>query len=228
MTERAKALPWRGSSVVEFYLSAHPSFPYRMQFISLIKEAHDSFIAGCPRASVIVAGEALLRAIYDKIIRLANEGHEFEIPRRRRANLKIQRGVDTGILFELTDHVSFSEAVKLLADSGLFENDFITILYVIKSLRNDAVHGDFPFLDTKWDPDDPRPAEQRRELLFSQTFEFPEGYRFIPSRVPTLAANSWFTIDLRKYRCGSLKSLAFEEQFAAIQYMLVLDALEKL
>lgn len=227
-TTRREALPWQGDTVVQFYLGAHSSFPYREQFVSLIHEAYHAFLAGCPRASIIVAGEALLRAIYDKIIRLAQEGHEFEIPRRRRANLRIGRDASPDILFELTDQVSFCEAVKLLQDSDQFATDLITLLYVVKSLRNDAAHGNLPLLDDQWDPDDPRPAEKLEELLWAETFEFPEGYRFVPSSVPTLPPKSWFTVDLRKYTCGSLKSLSFEEQFAAIQYLLVLEALTKL
>jgi len=53
---------------------------------------------------------------------------------------------------------------------------------------------------------------------------FPEGYRFIPFRNGT----QWFNFDCREYPCGPLKDLSPEDRFAAIQYLLVVDAVSKL
>ena len=96
-------------------------------------------------------------------------------------------------------------------------------MFVIKELRNRAAHGDLPFLDD-WDPDDPRPPEQLKKILLDDAFEFPEGYRFIPSK----QGAKRFTFDLREYKCGSFKLLSWEARFAAIQYLLVLKLITKL
>lgn len=96
-------------------------------------------------------------------------------------------------------------------------------MFVVKELRNRAVHSDFLILDD-WNPDEPKPPEKLQEILFDQNFEFPEGYRFLIRKVNS----DWFKIDLRKYRCGSLKPLGWEDRFAAIQYLLVLEVISKM
>jgi hypothetical protein len=215
-----KALPWDGDSVIQFFLETHPSFPYRDQFVQLFLEAYHAFLAGCPRASIIVGGEALLRAIYDRIVQhVQKTGNSLTVPRGRRP---LSQSADnaTEVLFALTDELSFCQAVEVLKKTNDYSSDVISLMLVIKDLRNKAVHGDLPILH-EWDPDDPRPNEQMQEILFKQDFEFPEGYRFIPSK----QRPEWFTFDLRKYKCGSLKQLSTEDRFAAIQYLLVVQAL---
>ena len=69
-TIRRKALPWDGEAVVAFYLNADPLFPYREQFAKLFLEAYHAYLAGCPRASIVIAGEALLRAIIEAISKM--------------------------------------------------------------------------------------------------------------------------------------------------------------
>ena len=219
---RRQALPWDGDSVVQFYLEGHPSFPYREQFIQLFLEAYRSYLAGCPRASIIVAGEALLRATYDRLIQLRRTGRQLSIRRTRRPiPLNDQTPVD--VLYTLTDEVSFCEAIRSVDEAAVYPEHVIKLLFAVKDLRNRAAHGELPLLD-EWDPDDPRPPERLEELLWSGTFEFPEGYRFIPSK----NGSEWFTFDLRNYKCGSLKPLRFEDRFAAIQYLLVLEAIARM
>lgn len=103
------------------------------------------------------------------------------------------------LLFPLADHLSVYEATKLAKDYNSFASDHITRLYIVKSIRNAAVHGDLPVLD-QWDPDNPRPKEQRRSMLFGEAFEFPEGYRVIPKIVFKLGPDDWCQFDLRKYK----------------------------
>jgi hypothetical protein len=219
---RRQALPSDGDSVVQSFLEAHPSFPYREHFAQLLVEAHRAFLAGCPRASIIVAGEALLRAIYDGIVQHIRVGNTITISRgRRQVLLAADSAAD--LLFGLADDVSFCQAIDALKEAQAYSDDLIHQMFVVKDLRNNAAHGEFPILD-EWDPDDPRPPEQIEELRWNPDFEFPEGYRFIPSK----QRSEWFTLDLRNYNCNSLKPLAIEDRFAAIQYLLVLTALARM
>jgi hypothetical protein len=222
-TIRRQALPWDGEPVVQFYLKTHPAFPYREQFRQLFREAYHTYLAACPRASIIVAGEALLRAIYDCTIQLLASGANVTIRRGRRQALPLDNATPIDVLYHLTDELTFFDAIQVLQKSKVYPNDLINLMFVVKDLRNRAAHGDLPVLDD-WDPDDPRPSEQFIKMLSDDTFEFPEGYRFIPS---THGAE-WFTFDLRKYKCGSFKPLAWEERFAAMQYLLVLEVITKL
>ena len=219
---RREALPWDGDSVVEFFLEAHPSFLYREQFAQLFIEAYHAFLAGCPRASIIVAGEALLRAIYDQIIRHVQNGDSIVVGDRRSPR-PLTRETSTEKLFRLTDEVNFCQAINALEETKAYPDNVISCMRVIKNLRNAAAHGEMPLLD-QWDPDDPRPPEELKKILCTRDFEFPEGYRFLLSK----QQKEWFTFDLRKYKCKSLKSLDTDERFAAIQYLLVLEVLEKM
>ncbi|PSB21211.1 hypothetical protein C7B65_04580 [Phormidesmis priestleyi ULC007] len=222
-TVRREILPWAGDSVVAFYLETHPSFPYKEQFAKLFVEAYHAYLSGCSRASIIVAGEALLRAIYDQIICLVAKGYSVEIFKARGRSIHLEEGTSVATLHQLTDECSFHAAIKALGQLNIYSQDLINKMRVVKDLRNRATHGDFPLFD-EWDPDDPRPREQLRQILSDQDFEFPEGYRFLLDR----DGADWFTIDLREYKCRSLKSLGTADRFAVIQYLLVLEIISKL
>jgi hypothetical protein len=207
-----------GEAIVpEIWLSTH-----RDDFVKLFLEAYQAYLAGCPRASIIVAGESLLRAIFARI--------ESEVVQRR-APLTVQarggRAKTVGTDFEvaeLPEYLTFCEALDLLRQNRLLPDRVLELAYTVKDLRNHAAHGQFPLLD-QWDPDSPRPLPERMLLIESavknEAFVFPEGYRFVPSK----RRGTWFTFDCRRHRCGSFKELGIEEQYAAIQYCLVVDAL---
>ncbi len=48
--------------VPELWLTTH-----RDDFVKLFSEAYRAYLGGCPRASIIVAGESLLRAVFARI-----------------------------------------------------------------------------------------------------------------------------------------------------------------
>ncbi|MEP0873297.1 hypothetical protein NDA01_26405 [Trichocoleus desertorum AS-A10] len=218
-----KALPWDGKSAVDFYLKSHPCFPYREQFAKLFSEAYRAYLAGCPRASIITAGEALLRAIYDEIISLVACGYNITIPKSKGRSVSIKADAPRDTLFQLADECSFNEAIKALQHLNIYSQELINRIFVVKELRNKATHGEFPVLDI-WDPDEPRPRDEFLKIFLNPEFEFPEGYRF-RSRSNS---SDWFTFDPRKYKCGSLKPLDWESRFAAIQYLLVLEVITEM
>lgn len=212
-----EALPWNGEPVVDFYVKAHPSFPFREQFVQLLFEAYHAYLARCPRASIIVAGEALLRAVYDRIVELSTQG-KITLPKGKRTPLNLE-GVAQ--LYKLADVLSYCQALEVLKKSGVYPQDLVDQLFVIKDLRNCAAHGDLPLLDY-WDPDDPRPEGIFAQLLRGE-IEIPEGYRFwLKNR------RNWFAFDCREHKCGSLRHLSPEDRLAAIQYLLVVNAISKL
>jgi hypothetical protein len=216
-----QALPWDGDSVVQFYLDAHPTFPYRERFAQLFIEAYHAFLAGCPRASMVISGEALLRAIYERIIQWISTGNKLTVSRSRRP-LSLEAGTPTDVLFGLADELSFCQAIDALKETKAFSEDDIHLMLVVKDLRNAAAHRELPILD-EWDPKDPRPSEELTEMLWNDS-QPSEGYRFIPSR----QRSDWFAFDPRKYKCGSLRPLSVEDRFAAIQYLLVLESVAKM
>lgn len=219
---RKKALPWNGESAVAFYLEAHPSFPYREQFTKLFIEAYHAYLAGYPRASIVIAGEALLRAIYDQIIRLVATSRSITILITGGRSTSFGNETPLDALNQLGDKSSFYKAVKTLQGLNIYSSDTINQMFVVKELRNRAVHSDLPILDD-WDLDELRTPEKLQEILLDPNFDFLEGYRFLRKD-----NSDWFRIDLQKYRCVSLKPLGWEDRFASIQYLLVLEVISKM
>jgi len=118
--KRREALPWSGLAVVNFYLHAREPFSYGEDFVHLALEAYRAYVAGCPRAAIIISGEALLRATYHKIAKLVG-GETIAIPRKKGArsvddqmyNLSDQcRDYDCGSLKSLSTEERFA-AIQL-------------------------------------------------------------------------------------------------------------------
>ncbi len=185
--------------------------------------AYHSYLGACPRASIIVAGEALLRTIYDCIIQLCASGANVTVSRNRRAAISLGDATPADARWRLTDELTFYEAIQALQKFGVYPNDLINHMLVVQCLRNCAAHGDLPLLDD-WDPDDPRPLGELMEILQDRTYDFPEGYSFISSK----DGSKQFKFDLRKYKCGSLKPLQPDDRFAVIQQAVVLDVIARI
>lgn len=214
------ALPSASESIAEalvpeVWLSAH-----RDDVLKLFLEARRAYLGGCPRASIIVAGESLLRAVFARIeSEVMQQGSPLSVQGRGGRTKTV--GTDFEVA-ELPEHLTFSEALDLVKQNRILPDPVLDIAYTVKDLRNHAAHGQFPLLDD-WDPDEPRPLDspEHNRMLWDKSFSFPEGYRFVPSK----RRGAWFTFDCRRHHCASLKQLGVEEQYAAIQYCLVTDAL---
>lgn len=213
---REKVLPWNGEVVVDFYIKAHPSFLYREQLLEMLLEAHRAYLAGCPRASIIMAGEALLRVVYDRLAELTIKQGKTEAKVRG----KVIAFEDTESLFKMADSLTFCDALKMLKRYSVYPEELIDQMFAVKDLRNSAAHSNLPLLDY-WDPDDPRSEADLKKLLRGE-MEIPEGYRFLQRE------GRWFKFDCRRYRCGSLRYLSPADRLAVIQYLLVEDAISKL
>jgi hypothetical protein len=214
------ALPSASKLIVEALVPELWRSTYRDDFLKLFLEAYRAYLGGCPRASILVAGESLLRAVFARI--------ESEVLQRG-APLMVQgrggRTKSVGTDFEveeLPEYLTFCEALDLLKQNRVLPEPALDVAYTVKDLRNHAAHGQFPLLD-QWDPDEPRllGSPEHEKILWDKSFVFPEGYRFVPSK----KRGTWFTFDCRSYSCKSFKGLGVEEQYAAIQYCLVVDAL---
>jgi hypothetical protein len=215
--ERSEILPWDPAPIISFFTSADPKFTYREEFIQLILESRHCFVAGCPRASMVVAGEALLRALFEIVVKFANAGHEASISRGRRGTFTVSPNMDDRRFFGLNDDLTFNDTLGLLTEMEAVPKTRMDTLHVIKSMRNRAIHGTMPLI-TEWDPDEPRPGT---DWIFDDSVTFPEGYQFSPH----MDRADRFTFDCRQYSCGSLKPLTAEEQLAAIQYLIVTDSI---
>ena len=64
---RERAVPWDPEPLVGFYHHSHPLFSFREEVLKLMLNAHRLFVLGFPNASMLMAGEGLLRVIYDRI-----------------------------------------------------------------------------------------------------------------------------------------------------------------
>jgi hypothetical protein len=197
--------------VPELWLSAH-----RDAFLRLFLEAYRAYKSGCPRASIIMAGESLLRAVFARIeAEVIQQGAPLTVRLRNgKAKTVGQSFDDAAILDELT----FCDALDLSRQNHILSEPVLDIAYTVKDLRNRAVHGQLPLLDD-WDPDDPRPRVEFEQMRWDRSLTIPEGYRFIPCQ-----KRGWFSFDCRRQRCSSLKGLTVEQRYAAIQYCLVTDA----
>lgn len=216
----ADALPSASELIVENLVPEVWFSAYRDDFLKLFLEAYRAYLSDSPRASIIVAGESLLRVLFARI--------ESEIVQRAMPlslQVKGRRAKTAAMDFEVTDlaeYLTFCEAIDLLKQNNLLPAPVLDIAYTVKDLRNRAAHGQFPLLDD-WDPDDPRPPDslEYKRLLRGESITSLEGYRFISSR----RRGTWFTFDCRMHYCGSIKQLGIEGRYAAIQYCLVTEVL---
>jgi hypothetical protein len=216
-----EALPWPGNDVVNAYLTLHPKFKYREQCIQLLLESYHAFLAGCPRASIIVAGEALLRFVYDRIICFVGDGGTIEITRKGKARgqaLTLDRETDPWVL---DDQLPFCDALQALRRTRLCPSEMIDKAYAVKDLRNCAAHGELPVL-SDWDPDEPRNDEEFEKMFSKEDYEFPEAYQFWRRDDPSRAIR----LDMRKYAPVTFRSIGWEESFVGIQFLLVIGILK--
>lgn len=217
VSARANAIRFDRDLIVDLYVNAHPSFPHRDEFLQLIEEAHRTFLGGCPRASMITAGEALLRVIYVKLVQIAAQRNGLTYSDTTGRSISL--GADD--LQEPDDELGFCNALEALKQNRRYKQAVTNRLYIIKELRNRAAHGQFPVLDY-WDPDDPRSKEEFVKMLHGEV-EIPEGYRF-----KFKGRRSWVTFNCREHACGSLKPLPWLDRYAAIQLAFVLETIPTL
>lgn len=215
---RKKVLPWPGDVIANLYTAYREPFVYGEKFVELIFESYRAYLAGCPRASIITAGEALFRILCFKVAEELCKNGDITINKRKLILSK--DNVDH--LFYLYEHITYDEILSIIKQKKMYSVDFIKQMYTVKGLRNYAAHGEFPILD-EWDPDDPRPKDQFLALIDGE-IEIPEGYRFHSSR----KSKEWFTFACRDYNCSSLKGLSVENRYAVIQLALVFNIISKI
>ena len=221
--KRREIYPWDGDTLVDILKRAHPNFPYKDQFAELFLEAYHAYEAGCPHASIITAGEAFLRIVYDRIIHLLSDGKEIKISKGKRLQT-FNADSPIEVIFNLTDEMTFCEAIYGMKNANIFAKELIDKMFVIKDLRNRATHGELPLLDD-WDPDESdRDWDETWKIITKGEKKFPEGYRFIGRK----GSSEWNHIDIKKYQCNSLKPLPYKDRFAVIQMLLVIEVITEM
>jgi len=207
---REAALPWYGKTVVGAYLKSRGA-RYGEDFVELILEGYQTYVDGSARASMIVAGEALLRVLYARIAEILQEG-PLTVPHGKRIIT-----IRPSSVYDLPDELTFAQAERALnsyIDSRVYEQ-----VTAVRFLRNRAAHGDLPLLD-EWDPDDLR-SETDFFSLLSGKISIAEGYRFY-------RANTWITLAIRDHPCNTLHELSMGEKLAVIQQLLVISVIQQL
>jgi hypothetical protein len=215
-----QAIAYDKTIPVRFYLQVSPGWRYyREQAIEMLFEARRCFMSNCPRAAAILAGETLLRAIYDRILYLLGTLTSSNLrgiaygTGRGRTNLYELSNKKEFNPYDLVDEITFEDAIKILEQSGLYQQPLLERIYQVKALRNVTTHKEYPLID-EWDPDDPRPEEEYRavmEAMLARTWVFPEGYRIWNER-----RKEWIKFDCREFNC-TLKQLGTGHRIAAIQ-----------
>lgn len=196
---RLKAINYDGAQIVQTYLKIEDGM-VKEEFVKLVIEAYHCFINGCPRASILMSGETLLRVILYQINTLKSQ-------------IKISRYESN----QLTSK-HFATAIGVLKKNKVYPTEVIKMMEIIKELRNIAVHGEFPVL-FDWDPDDGR-SEVELMNLYNGLTEIPEGYKF-DLKLGKKKIN--VTFDLRKYNCNSLKKIDILDKYAVIQFSLFIN-----
>lgn len=216
---REAAVPWDADTLVAFYEHSHPLFSYREEVLKMALDAHKLYVLGFPKPSIIMSGEALLRAIYDRIVVLVTTRGRISYQNINGRPLVIQARDIGEARYEWNNQLTFHDAILILKRSRVYPRTLTERMFVIKELRNIATHGELPLLDD-FDPDDPRSKEDFIKLL-SGDVEKPEGYQFMPFK----SRRQWFKFACRDHGIGTLKSLPVEDRYAAIQYVLATEAL---
>ncbi len=188
-----------------------------------LREARQALLADCYRASMIVAGEALLRAVYGVIWQGLEVGKSLSYQSRGNVkNLSATTWPDPRESWGyLNKKVPFDDALSVLGENRLCHPDTVRKIRIVQWLRNQATHGQFPLLD-EWDPYDPRDENEFRKLLRGQS-EHSEGYRF---KHPDKEIG-WIRFECRQHAVGSLKPLSPDGRFAAITFRYVVEALDE-
>ena len=207
---RKTALPWYGETVVSAYKRSRGT-RYGEDFVELILEGYRAYVDGNTRASVIIAGEALLRILYARIAEVLQEG-PLTVQHGRRVIM-----VSLTSAYNLPDELTFFQAEKAL--SGHIHPRAREQVDAVRFLRNRAAHADLPLLD-EWDPDDPRSGADFFYLL-SGRISIAEGYRF-------LKRDRWVTLAIRDHPCNTLNDLSVGEKLAVIQQLLVISVIQEL
>jgi len=213
ISERKKVLPWDAELIYSFYKSPIRRL-FNEQFFELIQESYKCFLYDCPRASIIMSAEALLRVLYDQTILLIQK----EIPFQTKL-LSLNHKSCTEDIFKL-ESISYQVIVDFLEKNSSYSNELIKKIRVVQDIRNKSAHRELPIIG-EWDPDDPRPRDEFIKMLIEQDYEFPEGYMIYSTK----EKDHWYKIDLREYNCGSVKKLSWQDRIAIIQYLSVLDVL---
>lgn len=199
---REKAIDHDRKQIIQTYLKIQDKMVGE-EFVELVHEAFHCFINGCPRASILMSGETLLRTILYKI-----DSFKSQI----NVSMEEEKAL-------MSKH--FSTAIYVLRKNNVYPSDIIEKMKIIKELRNIAVHGSFPVL-VDWDPDDGKRNRDERMQLYKNLIEIPEGYKFNlklqGKKVPV-------TFDLRKYKCNSLKGICFSDKYAVIQFLLLVHVI---
>jgi len=213
ISERKKILPWDGELIYNFYKSPLRRL-FSEQFFELIQESYKCFLYDCPRASIIMSAEALLRVLYDQTILLI----EKEIPFQTKFLSLNHKSCaeDIGKL----EKISYQAIIDFLEKNSNYSHELIKKIRVIQDIRNKSAHRELPIIG-EWDPEDPRPKDEFIKMLTEPNYEFPEGYMIYTTK----EKNHWYQIDLREYDCGSIKNLSWQDKIAIIQYLSVLDIL---
>ncbi len=203
-----------------FLLQAYPYWnEYREECLKLLLEAKRALESGCPTASAIASGEALMRALCDRALYFLPDAN---CPVNWRAI--VENAGNHGLL-----DVCFRDLIDAFGQLKAYEPRTIQQMDDVRCLRNAAVHRAPPLVD-QWDPDDPR--EDIRPAL-QPGFEWPEGYRIYLNLVkmdkngkPRTAEKQnsnkggngkivdesrWVYFDCRKYGC-TLKLWSFLQQ----------------
>ena len=215
---RERAVPWHPNQLVSFYQHSHPVFHYRDEVLKLVADAHRLFVLGFPTASIVMSGEGLLRAIYDRIVALVIQRRSVRYTVNRREVLL--RASDIGEKpYDWNDYLSFNEAVHVLKRSRVYTEPLTRKMFVVKELRNRSVHDQLPVLQA-YDPDDPRPQESFIKMLTGQV-EVPEAYRFQPSK----NRPDWELFSCHEHGIDTLRGLSREDRYAAIQFVLTVETI---
>jgi hypothetical protein len=213
VNRKKNILPWDGELIFDFYRSPFQRL-FTEEFFELIQEAYKCFLYDAQRASITMSAEALLRILYDQTIILIEKGIPFKT---KSFSLNHESTRKDMRKLEMTN---FQSIVDFLEQNAAYSDELIKKIRVVQDIRNKAAHRELPII-SEWDPDDPRSREEKIRMFNDLNFEFPEGYMVYTSK----ADEHWHKIDLRKYNCGSLKSLNWKDKIAIIQYLSVLDIL---
>ena len=216
------ALTYDSDILIRFYLQLNPRWNYyREQYIQLYFEARRCFFNDCPKAATIVAGEALLRAIFDRIVYLYNEPPNgatksiFYGSGPRKTSFYDLFSDRDYTYYDLVDKLSFDEGIKILAQSKLYDQQLLSRMYDVKALRNMMAHKGFALIDW-WDIDICKTQEEFIALL-KHDLELPEAYRILNK---SRNRSNWIYFDCRNYNC-TMKDIGPEERIAAIQLQIV-------
>lgn len=224
-----ESLQFNFALLADVYTKGLPGY-FRDQVIEMALESHNVFLAGCNRASMILAAEALHHLNCELILRYLRVTPKNKLQNLRKEFTKYHIKIED---FEardiLLDKLTIFSGIELLRTENLIDEELRLDMHILRSLRNYSVHSSrFPQLNY-YHPSTPLNPEDLREII-EVTFRgepLPLHYEQYQFKIKLDNQDVDYVVDQKKLKINT-RTLTGESRFAVIGLSIMLSCFERI